>query len=113
MVLPAVVSDYEKNWLAAFSSDGRLLIFPVRELPVMGRGKGVKIMNIPKARLSDRSEWMISVLVFLESETLIVHAGKRHIKLKFTDLEHYRGERARRGRKLPRGFQKIDSVEVQ
>jgi topoisomerase-4 subunit A len=112
-IQPAVVSDYEKNWLAAFSSDGRLLIFPVRELPVMGRGKGVKIMNIPKARLSDRSEWMISVLVFLESETLIVHAGKRHIKLKFTDLEHYRGERARRGRKLPRGFQKIDSVEVQ
>jgi len=111
-IQPAVVGDFENNWLAAFSSEGRLLIFPVQELPVMGRGKGVKIMNIPKARVTDRSELMIAVLVFLESESLIVHSGKRHIKLKFSDLDHYRGERARRGYKLPRGFQKIDSVEV-
>lgn len=111
-IQPAVVSNYKKNWLAAFSSEGRLLIFPVRELPIMGRGKGVKIMNIPKARLTDRTELVIAVLVFLESESLIVHSGKRHIKLKFADLEHYCGERARRGHKLPRGFQKIDFVEV-
>jgi topoisomerase-4 subunit A len=112
-IQPAVVSDYEKNWLAAFSSEGRLLIFRVQDLPIMGRGKGIKIMNIPKARLIDRTEMMISALVFLESESLIVHSGKQHIKLKFADLDHYRGERARRGHKLPRGFQKIDFVEVQ
>jgi topoisomerase-4 subunit A len=112
-IQPAVVSDYKKSWLAAFSSEGRLLIFRVQDLPIMGRGKGIKIMNIPKARLIDRTEMMVSVLVFLESENLIVHSGKQHIKLKFADLDHYRGERARRGHKLPRGFQKIDFVEVQ
>jgi topoisomerase-4 subunit A len=111
-IQPAVVDEYEKNWLAAFSNEGRLLIFPVQELPVMARGKGIKIMNIPKARIADRTELMIAVLVFMESDSLIVHSGKRHIKLKFADLEHYRGARARRGHKLPRGFQKIDLVEV-
>jgi topoisomerase IV subunit A len=39
-------------------------------------------------------------------------SGKRHINLKFDDLQHYRGERARRGLKLPRGFQKVDKVEL-
>jgi topoisomerase-4 subunit A len=41
-----------------------------------------------------------------------VQSGKRHIKLKAADLEHYIGERGRRGSKLPRGFQKVDGVEV-
>jgi len=112
-IQPVQVNDYKQEWLAAFSSEGRLLIFPVSELPVMGRGKGIKIMNIPKARIADRSELVIAVLVFPETASLVVHSGKRHITLKFADLDHYRGERARRGHKLPRGFQKIDSVAVQ
>jgi topoisomerase-4 subunit A len=112
-IQPVQVNDYEREWLAAFSSEGRLLIFPVSELPVMGRGKGIKIMNIPKARIADRSELVIAVLVFPETASLVVYSGKRHITLKFADLDHYKGERARRGHKLPRGFQKIDGVEVQ
>ncbi|MND00284.1 DNA topoisomerase 4 subunit A [compost metagenome] len=47
------------------------------------------------------------------SQVLVVHSGKRYIRLAMDDLEHYRGERGRRGNKLPRGFQKVDQVEVQ
>lgn len=110
---PAQVSDIEHEYVAAFSNEGRLLIFPLSELPQMARGKGVKIMNIPTARLKERLEFMSHLLVFSEVDTLIVHSGKRNLNLKIDDLQHYRGERARRGLKLPRGFQKVDAVSLQ
>ena len=55
---------------------------------------------------------MIAAIAFTESDVLVVNAGKRHLKLKFADLEHYQGERGRRGNKLPRGFQNVDSMEI-
>lgn len=109
---PQRIADMATDYVAAISNEGRLLIFPIAELPVLARGKGVKIMNIPKPRLTDRLEYMGHLLVLTPSDSLVVQSGKRHISLKFTDLEHYRGERARRGLKLPRGFQKVDSVEL-
>ncbi len=45
--------------------------------------------------------------------TLVIHAGKRHFSLKGEDLDHFRGERGRRGNKLPRGLQKVDRIEVE
>ncbi len=54
----------------------------------------------------------MSVTIMLPQQQLKVYAGKRHLSLKVSDLEHYMGERGRRGNKLPRGFQKVDSVEV-
>lgn len=108
---PVSVSDIDNEFVAAFSNEGRLLIFPLKDLPVMARGKGVKILNIPSARAADRLEMMSHVLLFSEVDTIVVHSGKRHLSLKIDDLEHYRGERARRGLKLPRGFQKVDQVE--
>jgi len=53
------------------------------------------------------------VQVLTDKDTLVVYAGKRHHKLKFSDLEHYCGERGRRGNKLPRGFQKVDAMLVE
>jgi topoisomerase-4 subunit A len=110
---PATVADEKHEFIAAFSNEGRLLIFPVSDLPNLARGKGVKIMNIPKARIEAREEFMSHVLVLSEVDTLIVTSGKRTLNLRIDDLEHYRGERARRGLKLPRGFQKVDEVVVE
>ena len=112
VIQPAIVRDPAHEYIAAFSNEGRLLIFPVEDLPQMGRGKGNKIMSIPPARVADRVEMMTNIVVFSEVDTLIVHSGKRFIKLKIDELEHYRGERARRGLKLPRGFQKVDAVDL-
>lgn len=110
---PALITDEKHEFIAAFSNEGRLLIFPVADLPKLGRGKGVKIMNIPKARVIDRVEFMHQVRVFSEVDTLVITSGKRTLNLTIDELEHYRGERARRGLKLPRGFQKVDAVTVQ
>ena len=90
-----------------------MLMFPVSELPVMSRGKGNKIINIPSAKLAEREEFVVALTVLHKEQILVIHSGKRYLKMKYADLEHYVGERARRGNKLPRGFQKVDRLNVE
>ncbi len=99
-------------WLAVISNEGRLLIFPASELPTLARGKGSKLINIPAAQAASQEELMIHVLFFTESQALRIHSGKRHLTLKLADMEHYKGERGRRGNKLPRGFQRVERLEI-
>ena len=112
-ILPVLEAEAaDKGLLAAVSNEGRLLVFPLADLPVLSKGKGNKIINIPSARAKDREELLVSLAVLNEADSLVVQSGKRTLTLKRGDLEHYRGERGRRGNKLPRGFQKVDGVEV-
>ncbi len=98
------------SWVAAVSNEGRLLVFPLADLPALSRGKGNKIIGIPSARVQAREEFVVGVLALGEDEALVIHAGKRHLTLKPAELEHYRGERGRRGNKLPRGFQRVERL---
>ena len=109
---PKMISD-ANALVAAVSNEGRLLVFPISELPELARGKGNKIINIPGSRLQAREEFVIDYGVISEGDSLVVHSGKRYLVMKAKDLEHYRGERGRRGHKLPRGFQKVDKLEVE
>ncbi len=112
-VLPAVmVNDYEKDLIVAISNEGRMLMFSLADLPKLGKGKGNKIISIPAARVADRVEFVAALVVLTAEQSLTIHAGKRYHILKPADLAHYRGERGRRGNKLPRGFQNVDRVEV-
>ena len=111
-VMSPVPVQGEEQLLAAITNEGRMLVFPLSELPKLGRGKGNKIISIATARAAERIEILVALAVFSKSDSLVLRAGKRHVTLKPTDLEHYHGERGRRGNKLPRGFQKVDSVEV-
>jgi len=70
------------------------------------------MISINSAKAAAREELMVGAVAFSQEDTLLVYAGKRHLKLKFADLEHYLGERGRRGNKLPRGFQNVDLMEV-
>ncbi len=110
---PAAIGSVDDSLVAAVTSEGRLLIFPLANLPQMARGKGNKIIGIPSARVQAREEFVIAIQVVTAQDTLVVFSGKRHQNFKFKDLEHYRGERGRRGNKLPRGFQKVDSMLVE
>jgi topoisomerase-4 subunit A len=109
---PKMVND-ANALIAAVSNEGRLLVFPISELPELARGKGNKIINIPGSRLQAREEFVVDYGVISEGGSLVVHSGKRYLVMKAKDLEHYRGERGRRGHKLPRGFQKVDKLEVE
>ena len=110
---PQSVADYEHDLVAAVTNEGRLLLFPIRELPQMGRGKGNKIISIPTARVAAREEFVVAITVITGEQNLTLYSGKRHITLKRGDLEHYRGERGRRGNKLPRGFQRVDGISAE
>ena len=110
---PAPITDVDSSYVAAVSNEGRLLLFPLADLPQLARGKGNKMLSIPGARVIAREEFLLSVQVMKDVDSLVIYAGKRHLNLKFSELEHYMGERGRRGNKLPRGFQKVDAVAVQ
>lgn len=103
---PRLVKDYEHDRVAAVTSEGRLLVFPVSELPQLGRGKGVKIIGLKK-------DTMIDIAVVPAGASLIVHAGRRFMKLPQSDLQHYEAKRALRGNKLPRGYQNVDRLDVE
>lgn len=109
---PAVIKNSEKDLIAAVSNEGRLLVFPVKELPELARGKGNKIMQLAKAQTAAREEWMQWLLVLGPEESLNIVSGKRTFTLKPADIKHYYSERGRRGSKLPRGFQQVDDVKV-
>ena len=112
-VLPAIViSDYDSNFIVSITNEGRMLMFPLSQLPRLAKGKGNKIISIPTARVAERIEFVVALAVLTEDDTLTVHAGRRYHNLKPSDLQHYRGERGRRGNKLPRGFQNVDRIEV-
>ena len=112
VIAPIRLDSIEDGLIAAVSSEGRLLIFPVTDLPVLARGKGNKIINIPSTRAQSGEELMVAVAVIAEGQSLFVHAGKQFFKLSPSDLEHYRGERGRRGNKLPRGYQRVSGLTV-
>ncbi len=109
---PLPINQIEDTWLTVFTNEGRLLAFEAAQLPVLGRGKGNKLISISGARVESREEYVIAVMAMRADQTLKVESGKRHINLRFKDLEHYFGDRGKRGNKLPRGFQKIDNVEL-
>ena len=112
VLIPASIES-EEDRLVAITSDGRMLTFPVSELPALSRGKGNKIVGINSKKLATREEYVVAIACVPEGKSLKAFSGKRHVSFKQADLEAYAGERGRRGSKLPRGFQKVDQVEVE
>ncbi|AJE16899.1 DNA topoisomerase IV subunit A [Pseudomonas sp. S5(2021)] len=113
VVAPRPLGSLDQDWLAAVTTEGRLLVFPVRDLPQLAKGKGNKIIGIPGDRVASREEYLVDLAVLPDGATLVLQAGKRTLSLRAEDLEHYKGERGRRGNKLPRGFQRVDGLRVE
>jgi topoisomerase-4 subunit A len=110
---PVPVRSLEEDWIVAVTTEGFMLVIPLGDLPQMARGKGVKIINVPSAKLKAREEYVAAMDLIQDGEKLTVHAGKKHKTMKADEVDEHAGERGRRGRKLPRGYQKVDRVEVQ
>ncbi|MFU2080274.1 DNA topoisomerase IV subunit A [Avibacterium endocarditidis] len=111
-VLPPLSLQENKNLLVALTSAGRMLIFPVQDLPELSKGKGNKIISIPAANAKDRSELLVRLLLISEQANLVFHSGKRKITLKAEDLQRFRAERGRKGSQLPRGLHSGAEIEV-
>ena len=109
---PQWIQSLEEDVIIAATNEGRLLVFPVKELPILPKGKGNKIIHIPSSRAAAREEWMTALCVAGKTQSLRLVSGKHHLTLKPKDIEYYRGERGHRGSKLPRGYQQIDAIEL-
>ncbi|WP_269790446.1 DNA topoisomerase IV subunit A [Stenotrophomonas sp. Iso1] len=108
---PATVANVETDRIVAVTSAGNMLAIPASDLPELDKGKGNKIIEIPKAKLS--TERVVAVVAVSPGNTLLVRSGQRTMNLSFKDLETYLGTRATRGHLLPRGWQKVEGLEVQ
>jgi len=111
-VEPAMIASDAADTAVCVTSDGYLLAFPLADLPELSKGKGNKLINIPPKRLKAGDEHMVGMVVVAEGEEILVWAGQRYMRLGRKDLEHFKAERAKRGRKLPRGFQRVTRIEV-
>ena len=109
---PVAIRSMDEEAIAAVTNEGYLLVTPLKELPQLSRGKGNKIINIPSKRLKDGDESMAAIVLLQPKDKLTVVAGKRHKTMGPTEWNDYQGERGKRGKKLPRGYQKVDAVEV-
>ena len=98
--------------VAVATSRGRLVVFALAQVPTLARGKGQKLVNIPPKALREDEERLVALAALGEKNKLVVYAGARHTTLRFRDLAGYLGERAQRGRLLPRGFQRVDRLAV-
>lgn len=110
---PTQVNSIENDRVIAVSNEGRMLVFPVADLPQLSKGKGNKIINIPALRAQSREEYVVALATAAPDKAVTLMAGKRKLTLKPADLEHYLGERGRRGNKLPRGLQRVDDIIVE
>ncbi|MDX1811545.1 MAG: DNA topoisomerase IV subunit A [Gammaproteobacteria bacterium] len=107
---PQRVTDPETEFLALTTNTGYLLVISMAEVPVMAKGKGLKLINIATAKAAAREEYINGVAVLGLESKLVLIAGNRKKILAGKDLDHYLNERGRKGLKLPRGFQKVDDL---
>lgn len=112
VLTPLPIKQPETDQVVAISNEGRMLVFPIAELPKLSKGKGNKIISIPSARAASREEYIKLLAVVPADSGITLVAGKRKMTIKAADLAHYVGERGRRGNKLPRGLQRIDELLV-
>ncbi len=98
--------------LCAVSSEGKMLAFPVNDLPELPRGKGNKIFGLSSKKVESREEVLLAIAVVAPQQHLLVRSGERTMTLKFNELKEFRGERAQRGAVLPRGWRKVERLDV-
>ncbi len=103
---PVRTLDPAQDRYAVATAEGRLLLFPLAELPELAKGKGNKLVTL---KGEDR---ILAAAVLPAGAGLELVCGKRTLTLKLSDLEHYVGARASRGGHLPRGFQRVDSMNA-
>ena len=108
VLVPQRVLHPETDLLAAATDSGRLLLFPLSDLPIMPKGKGVQILSLPKGK----GESLVALTPLTPGAHLLVYSGKRHLNMRASEYEPFKGKRAQRGNKLPRGFQNVSALEV-
>ncbi len=109
---PIRVRDIEEDWIISIGSAGNMLVIPLNEIPILPKGKGNKIINIPSKKVVSGEESMRAIALVQDGETITIYAGKRTKKMKGDEIDTFVGERGQRGLKLSQGYRSVDAIEV-
>lgn len=110
---PILLPEVPDALVALATSSGHLLLLEAGELPLLDKGKGNKLINIPAAKLTAGVERVVAIASVDPGRELVIQAGGRIMRLKGHDLVAYRGARAQRGQLLPRGLQRVERLWVE
>jgi topoisomerase-4 subunit A len=92
----AFMVPVEGDHVASVGQNRKMLVFPLADLPEMGRGKGVRLQAFKDGGLSD-----VTVLNLADGLTWLLEGGKTRRE---PDLGEWLGKRGQAGRMAPRGF---------
>ncbi|WP_075183069.1 DNA topoisomerase IV subunit A [Pantoea sp. 1.19] len=112
-VMPPLAVQHADDLLLAITAAGRMLVFPVGDLPQLAKGKGNKIISIPSVQAASGEDKLAWLLLLSPQSRITLHVGKRKLQMRPEELQKFRAERGRRGTLLPRGLQRIDRVDVE
>ena len=108
----AAITDYDADQVVSITSDGYIALLEAKSVPQLAKGKGNKIQGIPPKRIKSGEEAIAFITCLAGKQKLVVHCGKKYKTMNLKELEEYRIERGKRGRKLPRGYQNVTAIEV-
>ncbi len=111
LVLPPAPVPGPDALVAAATSTGRLLCFPIADVPELPKGKGNKLFNIAAKDAESREEMLAGITVLAPRTSLVVWAGDRKMTINWGELKPYRGERAQRGALVSKGYRGITRLE--
>jgi topoisomerase-4 subunit A len=113
LVLPPAPVPGDDALVAVTSEGGKLLVFPVKDVPELARGKGNKLFDIPSKKFASREDFLTGMAVVPKDKSLVVRSGERKMTISWSDLKDYRGQRAQRGSVLPRGWRSVETLEIE
>jgi topoisomerase-4 subunit A len=113
ILAPQASADPARDRIVVVTTEGHLLMFSVAELPELDKGKGNKLIEVPKAKLASGEERVAGIAVVAEGKgEVTLYAGQRKLTLRWNDLVEYGGNRATRGGLLPRGLRRVERIET-
>jgi topoisomerase IV subunit A len=113
LALPPAFVPSADSLVVVVNSEGRLLAFPVSDVPELPRGKGNKLFDIPAAKIEARTELLTGVAVVPPGGELLLWSGEKSKTLSWKELRDYKGQRAQRGAILPKGWpRKVERLEA-
>ncbi|MBF0229455.1 MAG: DNA topoisomerase IV subunit A [Desulfamplus sp.] len=113
LMQPQFIANIESDLILTITTTGRTLIFPVNEMPILEKGKGNKIVGIPAEELAKKDGERVKILNILQSDaSIVINSGKHSLKLNPSNQENYHGRRGYKGKRLPRGYQNVNSIEI-
>ena len=110
---PHPVPDLDQTYVVAATSAGNMLMIEASELPILGRGRGNKIINIAGPQLKDPKGERVTLLATLtKKQALVLFTQAAHRVMRFPDLCKHQGTRGGRGTKLSKSWRNFQRFEV-